>query len=167
MTAPIASGWSESPGGPRTHWKAPPCHGARRKQSFAGLCRLGPRHREAEPATYVCRSSSFASHAHLFAQDKAAAPPDPYRRASAHLLSACSFFGGFRTPALYQGRPLAVRSTARRVSVSPGAVSARAPSRETGRPPGPAADEVRVDRQSENRKGARPDDPTIDPRPRR
>src|SRR3954452_2872175 len=32
MTAPIASGWSESPGGPRTHWKAPPFHGARRKR---------------------------------------------------------------------------------------------------------------------------------------
>src|SRR5262249_8945171 len=30
MTAPIASGWSESPGGPCTHWKAPPFHGARR-----------------------------------------------------------------------------------------------------------------------------------------
>src|SRR6516225_8840541 len=28
MPAPVASGWSESPGGPRTHWKAPPCHGA-------------------------------------------------------------------------------------------------------------------------------------------
>jgi len=28
MTAPIASGWSESPGGPCTHRKAPPCHGA-------------------------------------------------------------------------------------------------------------------------------------------
>src|SRR6516165_677880 len=26
MTAPIASGWSESPGGACTHWKAPPCH---------------------------------------------------------------------------------------------------------------------------------------------
>jgi hypothetical protein len=24
MTAPVASGWSESPGGPFTHWKAPP-----------------------------------------------------------------------------------------------------------------------------------------------
>src|SRR2546421_10336806 len=35
MTAPIASGWSESPGGPCTHWKAPPCHGARRFQPFA------------------------------------------------------------------------------------------------------------------------------------
>src|SRR5215813_756048 len=28
MTAPIASGWSEAPGGACTHWKAPPCHGA-------------------------------------------------------------------------------------------------------------------------------------------
>src|SRR5215471_1139949 len=34
MTAPIASGWSESPGGPRTHWKAPPFHGARRFRPF-------------------------------------------------------------------------------------------------------------------------------------
>src|SRR5215472_1495714 len=34
MTAPIASGWSESPGGPRTHCKAPPFHGARREQSL-------------------------------------------------------------------------------------------------------------------------------------
>src|SRR5207253_669848 len=28
---PIASGGSESPGGPCTHWKAPPCHGAHPK----------------------------------------------------------------------------------------------------------------------------------------
>ena len=35
MTAPIASGWSEAPGGPRTHWNAPPFHGARRNQPFA------------------------------------------------------------------------------------------------------------------------------------
>jgi ABC-type glycerol-3-phosphate transport system substrate-binding protein len=28
MPAPVASGWSESPGGTCTHWKAPPCHGA-------------------------------------------------------------------------------------------------------------------------------------------
>jgi hypothetical protein len=34
MTAPIASGWSESPGGPCTHWKAPPCHGAPPQPSF-------------------------------------------------------------------------------------------------------------------------------------
>ena len=31
MTAPIASGWSESPGGTCTHWKAPPCHGVLRR----------------------------------------------------------------------------------------------------------------------------------------
>jgi hypothetical protein len=36
MTAPIASGWSESLGGPCTHWKAPPFHGARRLQPFVG-----------------------------------------------------------------------------------------------------------------------------------
>jgi hypothetical protein len=28
MPAPVASGWSDSPGGACTHWKAPPCHGA-------------------------------------------------------------------------------------------------------------------------------------------
>src|SRR5262245_64792912 len=28
MPAPVASGWSESPGGACTHWKAPPFHGA-------------------------------------------------------------------------------------------------------------------------------------------
>ena len=37
MPAPVASGWSESPGGPRTHWKAPPCHGAPPKPSLSGL----------------------------------------------------------------------------------------------------------------------------------
>src|ERR1700745_987852 len=45
MTAPIASGWSESPGGPCTHWKAPPCHGARRLRPFPrkrGPARLTP-----------------------------------------------------------------------------------------------------------------------------
>jgi hypothetical protein len=28
MTAPVASGWSESPGGSRTHWKSAAFHGA-------------------------------------------------------------------------------------------------------------------------------------------
>src|SRR5882757_7544065 len=37
MPAPVASGWSESPGGPRTHWKAPPFHGARRYRPFTRL----------------------------------------------------------------------------------------------------------------------------------
>ena len=35
MTAPIASGWSESPGGACTHWKPPPFHGARGLRTFA------------------------------------------------------------------------------------------------------------------------------------
>ena len=34
MTAPVASGWSVSPGGACTHWKAPPCHGAHVKRTF-------------------------------------------------------------------------------------------------------------------------------------
>src|ERR1700738_4116834 len=37
MTAPIASGWSESPGGACTHWKATPCHGAPPFQPLAAL----------------------------------------------------------------------------------------------------------------------------------
>src|SRR5580704_14285257 len=41
MTAPIASGWSESPGGVCTHWKAPPCHGAPPYLSFAILVGTG------------------------------------------------------------------------------------------------------------------------------
>src|SRR6476659_9847176 len=36
MTAPIASGRSEAPGGTCTHWKAPPCHGAHPKRSSDG-----------------------------------------------------------------------------------------------------------------------------------
>src|SRR6202040_681583 len=34
MPAPVASGWSESPGGACTHWKAPPCHGAHPFRTF-------------------------------------------------------------------------------------------------------------------------------------
>src|SRR5215471_18458441 len=45
MTAPIASGGSDSPGGPRTHWKAPPFHGARRFRPFA----IAPGDREVRP----------------------------------------------------------------------------------------------------------------------
>src|SRR4029079_3137097 len=43
MTAPIASGWSESPGGTYTHWKAPPCHGAPPRRSFRAAYDLAPR----------------------------------------------------------------------------------------------------------------------------
>jgi hypothetical protein len=35
MTAPVASGWSGLPGGFRTHWKAPPFHGAREERTSA------------------------------------------------------------------------------------------------------------------------------------
>jgi len=34
VTAPITSGWSISPGGACTHWKAPPLHGAHPLRSF-------------------------------------------------------------------------------------------------------------------------------------
>ena len=37
MPTPVASGWSESPGGPCTHWKAPSCHGARGKRSLVSF----------------------------------------------------------------------------------------------------------------------------------
>src|SRR5439155_6521561 len=33
MPAPVASGWSDLPGGACTHWKAPPCHGAHPKRT--------------------------------------------------------------------------------------------------------------------------------------
>src|SRR5271169_402335 len=35
MTAPVASGWSDLPGGIYTHWKAPPFHGVRQQPTFA------------------------------------------------------------------------------------------------------------------------------------
>jgi hypothetical protein len=35
IVAPVASGWSNLPGGACTHWKAPPYHGARQKQFLA------------------------------------------------------------------------------------------------------------------------------------
>ena len=41
MTAPIASGWSESPGGTYTHWKAPPCHGAHPSRTLDPSSREG------------------------------------------------------------------------------------------------------------------------------
>ena len=34
IVAPAASGWSISPGGAFTHWKAPPLHGARQEESL-------------------------------------------------------------------------------------------------------------------------------------
>src|SRR5215469_8491049 len=41
MTAPIASGWSESPGGTCTHWKAPPYHGAHPVRPLPAQAGLG------------------------------------------------------------------------------------------------------------------------------
>src|ERR1700720_4497015 len=38
MPAPVASGWSESPGGACPHWKAPPCHGAHPVRDIQLLC---------------------------------------------------------------------------------------------------------------------------------
>ena len=35
MTAPVASGSERLPGGPCTHWKAPPFHGARQQPTYA------------------------------------------------------------------------------------------------------------------------------------
>src|SRR5208337_170388 len=45
MTAPVASGWSGWPGGARTHWKAPPCHGAHVKRPLptTTILRFGSR----------------------------------------------------------------------------------------------------------------------------
>src|SRR6266403_5469995 len=42
MPAPVASGWSESPGGACTHWKAPPCHGAHPKWTADAARAAGP-----------------------------------------------------------------------------------------------------------------------------
>src|ERR1700758_4453509 len=35
IAAPVASGWSVSPGGACTHWKAPPSHGAHPSETLA------------------------------------------------------------------------------------------------------------------------------------
>src|ERR1700720_2076454 len=40
MPAPVASGWSESPGGACTHWKAPPCHGAHPLRTFGAAYQI-------------------------------------------------------------------------------------------------------------------------------
>src|SRR5712672_1679395 len=48
MPAPVASGWSESPGGACTHWKAPPCHGAHPNPTFITTPPDEPRQRKAD-----------------------------------------------------------------------------------------------------------------------
>ena len=64
MTAPIASGWSESPGGPCTHWKAPPFHGARRNRPLHDLVafREGIRLEKNPPRATGCRRTPRRSH---------------------------------------------------------------------------------------------------------
>src|ERR1700731_745254 len=57
MTAPIASGWSESPGGPCTHWKGPPCHGARRGQPMKKPRTAVRQNRSVRCAIYTRKSS--------------------------------------------------------------------------------------------------------------
>src|SRR5438874_2904807 len=48
MPAPVASGWSESPGGACTHWKAPPYHGAPPKGPFTSTAAIGEVGRSAD-----------------------------------------------------------------------------------------------------------------------
>src|SRR5438874_9644093 len=51
MPAPVASGWSESPGGACTHWKAPPYHGAPPFPSLRGPAGPFPMGRERDEGT--------------------------------------------------------------------------------------------------------------------
>src|SRR6202048_3325703 len=61
MPAPVASGWSDSPGGACTHWKAPPCHGAPPSRPLPH----GPRSREDGPEAEVPgRVASFVTSGH-------------------------------------------------------------------------------------------------------
>src|ERR1700756_2402405 len=67
MTAPIASGWSESPGGPCTHWKAPPCHGARRSAVIAAsesypLANLSPQRKKEQTLEALIRQLEGLAH---------------------------------------------------------------------------------------------------------
>src|SRR5215468_8286956 len=67
MTAPVASGWSDSPGGPCTHWRVPPFHGAHPKQPFRRNARVdsarrGPRVK-ATPERIVAPSCVVDCHA--------------------------------------------------------------------------------------------------------
>src|SRR5689334_7582079 len=51
IAAPVASGWSVSPGGACTHWKAPPSHGARHKRTASVWFRRGAGLQHASPET--------------------------------------------------------------------------------------------------------------------
>src|ERR1700740_115980 len=56
MPAPVASGWSESPGGPCPHRQAPPCHGAPPLQTL--MCERDRAESELVRAVekYICSS---------------------------------------------------------------------------------------------------------------
>jgi len=56
MTAPVASGWSISPGGALTHWKTPPFHGAHPEATFvlAGSGRSTPNIAGSDCYAYSC-----------------------------------------------------------------------------------------------------------------
>src|SRR5208283_3381039 len=90
MTTPVASGWSVSPGGACTHWKAPPSHGARRVGVWRGGFRLSMS--VAAPFVWRCLSGSTV----------APFPHPPHRTGQADFLH----------PAL--GQDLTPSSTARR-----------------------------------------------------
>src|SRR5271169_5545226 len=47
------SGWSDLAGGARTHWKAPPCHGAHVKRPFDGQQQLPAPKEERPPRSGV------------------------------------------------------------------------------------------------------------------
>ncbi len=63
MTAPVASGWSISPGGACTHWKAPPLHGAHTRdiRALAGNNRYRARRRRPENSFYRRRTFNSLS----------------------------------------------------------------------------------------------------------
>ena len=70
-----ASGWSSSPGGPLTHWKAPPYHGARQLRTFSVAAHGCPQaHRSSpsetwEPFLRMVRSSPFGRCGPFFNDD--------------------------------------------------------------------------------------------------
>ena len=83
MTAPVASGWSVRRVGLCTHWKAPPCHGARRVEMWRGDVRLSM----SVSAPFVWRRLSGSTVAPF---------PHPAHRTGRADLSGSSAIAGFR-----------------------------------------------------------------------
>src|ERR1700751_5151356 len=68
MTAPVASGWSDLPGGPCTHWRAPPSHGAHPERTckpFWGRYARGSHGLEMTQSRHRCIAASYPSFDHL------------------------------------------------------------------------------------------------------